>query len=79
MSFKEDSDRMIAYGDKAFGTRRSSSISADQVQAAAMNHRKKLPANPLIREEKDEEDSSEDQSDNGLSKLSSSNKQLQSD
>ena len=44
-----------------------------------MNHRKKLPANPLIREEKDEEDSSEDQSDNGLSKLSSSNKQLQSD
>lgn len=43
-----------------------------------MNHRKKLPANPLIREEQEGEDSSE-QSENGLSKLSSSNKQLQSD
>lgn len=51
-------------------TRRSSSISADHVMAAANQH-VNLPINSLIKEVK-EEDSS-DKSDNGLSKLTSSN------
>ena len=58
-------------GKEINGSRRSSSISADHANALQKKHKDvALPANSLIKEEHDEDDSSE-QSDNGLSKLTS--------